>query len=221
MLYTCEHLEGKLAVWKHQVQAASIGATYSWTTAFAFHIALCGKHTCEHSQKHWQFWKVQAAMLLPMAAAYRWTSIGAFEKHCVLSTHVSIWKALAVLEAPRASCCHWSNIQLNFSTEAFEKQCVVSLSGNKMGKCSNGSSYVLNACTCLCTWIHANGFPTWLTCVLGHTVAVSRNFFLLECCGSSCMLPGQSQENQTKNTTQLAKAKWAKLGQDLSPIMQS
>ena len=32
------------------------------------------------------------------------------------------------------------------------------------------------------------------------------------------MLPGQSQENQTKNTTQQPKAKWAKLAKILAHL---
>ena len=173
----CTHVsiwKAKWLFWKHQVQAAAIGATYSWTTTEAF------------------------------------------EKHCVLSTHVRIWKALAVLEGPSASCCHWSNIQLNHNWSCWEALCAKSI-WKQNGKMFQWKHYVLNACTCLCTWIN-----DWLcnmeNMFLLHTRSCSKKLFSsgMLCC--KMMLTGQSQGNQTKNTTQQPKAKWAKLAKILAHL---
>ena len=147
--------------------------------------------------KHWLFWKDQV-LAAAIGATYRWTTIEAFEKHCVLSTHVSIWKALAVLEAPRASCCHWSNIQLNQNWSFWEALCAKSI-WKQNGKMFQWKHYVLNACTCLCTWIN-----DWLcnmeNMFLGKKVAVARNFFLLECCAAKWCC--QDNHKKTKPKTQ-------------------
>ena len=153
----CTHVsiwKAKWLFWKHQVQAAAIGATYSWTTTEAF------------------------------------------AKHCVLSTHVSIWKALAVLEAPRASCCHWSNTQLNHNWSFWEALRAKSIK-KQSGKMFQWKHYVLNACTCLCTWINA-----WLckmeNMFLLHTESSGNKLFLLECCAARWCCQDNHKENTKK-----------------------
>ena len=148
MLYTCEHLEGKLAVWKHQVQAAAIGATYSWTTAEAFE-----KHCV--ASTHVSIWKALAVLEGPSASCCHWSNIQ-------MNHNWSFWEALCA----KYTCEHLESIGCFGSTkssvaaaigatyswtktEAFEKHCVLSLYGNKMGKCFNGST--------MC-WMHAPAF---------------------------------------------------------------
>ena len=124
--------------------------------------------------KHWLFWKDQV-LAAAIRATYSWTTTEAFAKHCVLSTHVSIWKALAVLEAPSASCCHWSNVQLNHNWSFWEALCAKSIWKQHV-KLFQWKHYVLNACTCLCTWIN-----DWLcnmeNMFLLHTESSGNIFF--------------------------------------------
>ena len=134
---------------------------------------------CHACCTHVNIWKALVALEAPMplGATYSWTN----------------WSYMWAFGSTKCySCCHWNNMQLNLNfwkalsavhmhvsiwkaLAALEALCAKSIK-KQSGKMFQWKHYVLNACTCLCTWINA-----WLcnmeNMFLLHTESSGNIFF--------------------------------------------
>ena len=155
---------------------------------------------CHACCTHVNIWKALVALEAPMplGATYSLTN----------------WSYMLAFGSTKCySCCHWSNMQLNLNfwkalsavhmhviiwkaLAALEALCAKSIK-KQSGKMFQWKHYVLNACTCLCTWINA-----WLcnmeNMFLLHTESSGNKLFLLECCAARWCCQDNHKENTKK-----------------------